>query len=252
MNRINRIILPIISVALLILSCGFSCKANPVGLTQSCVTDGPALCDINVSFGAVLVDADAMAPGAGLPSNATAFAEASDTLTFFGHGNAFVEFQFFEFFGLVGGGSGSVNFDNVPLTYNPVSDSVDSPLLAITFGTPFPFDISATVSEDLFGGGGHDYDSESGLAITDILVVNAAGKPLRGIRLTSASGTYYPLDAANMLPSPEPPSLSLLGLGLIALLFAASRENLELPLPIANRWNCSPMSNQQAKKTQMT
>lgn len=225
MNRINRIIFSIMGVALLILSCGLSCEANPVGLTQSCVTDGPASCTINETFGAVIVDADATAPGAGLPSNATAFAEASDTLTFFGHGNAFVEFQFFEFFGLVGGGSGSVNFDNVPLTY--VSDSVDSPLLAITFGTPFPFDISATVSEDLFGGGGHDFDSELGLAITDILVVNAAGKPLRGIRLTSASGTQYPLDAANMLPSPEPPSLSLFGLGLFAILFIGTRNQFQ-------------------------
>jgi hypothetical protein len=232
MNRINRIIFRIMSVALLILSCGLSCKANPVGLTQSCVTDGPASCNINDDFGFVLVDADAMAPGGpGLPSNATAFAGASDTLTFFGHGNAFVEFQFNEFLFVDGGGSASVSFDNGSLINGPVFGTVESPLLAITFGTLFSFDISATASEDLFGAlAGHDRLSEAGLALTDILVVNAAGKPLRGIRLTSGSGTKYPLDAANMLPSPEPPSLLLLGFGLIALLFTASRKKFKVQL----------------------
>jgi len=234
MNRINRILFPIVGVTLLTLSFGLSCEANPVGLSASCTTTGTGYCgpDNIDEFGFVGADAGAIAPGEpDLPATASAFAQADDTLTFLGHGHAFVEFEFFEFIYNDSGGSASASFDNAGLTYDPTSGTFDSPMLAITFGTPFSFDISASASEDLSGAlAGHPRESEALLQLTDILVVNAGGHPLRNIHFTSGSGTLYPLDAANTLPSPEPSSLSLLGFGLIALLLMAARKKFEFQL----------------------
>lgn len=220
MKRINRMIFSIIDVALLILSCGLCCHANPVGTSTNCVQLGSASCDVLAAYGFVFAGADAIAPGdPNLPASADASAQANDTLTFFGPGgHAFVEFQFVEIIFAADGGGASAG-----ATANGQS-LLGSPF-AITFGVPFSFDMSVSAAEDLSGDveQGHDEESVGELQLTDILVVNAGGHPLRNIHFTSGSGTLYPLDAANILPSPEPPSLWLFGFGLISLVFAASR-----------------------------
>ena len=218
MNRINRTMLSIMAVAFLILSCSLCCHANPVGVSTNCVQLGSASCDVLATYGFVFAGADAISPGdPNLPASAVASAQAADTLTFFGHaGHAFVEFQFVEIiFAADGGGAGAGATAN--------GQSVLGSRFAITFGVPFSFDMFVSAAEDLSGDveQGHDEESVGELQLTDILVVNAGGHPLRSIRLTSGSGTVYPLDAANTLPSPEPSSLPLLGFGLIALLLAA-------------------------------
>lgn len=227
MNRINRTILSIMGVAFLFLSCGLCCHANPVGLSTNCVQLGSASCDVLATYGFVFAGADAISPGdPNLPASADASAQADDTLTFFGPGgHAFVEFQFVEIiFAADGGGAGAGATAN--------GQSLFGSPFAITFGVPFSFDMSVSAAEDLSGDveQGHDEESVGELQLADILVVNAGGHPLRNIHLTSGSGTLYPLDAANTLPSPEPSSVSLLGFGFVALLFAAARKKFGLQL----------------------
>lgn len=104
-----------------------------------------------------------------------------------------------------------------------------NPVGPITFGVPFTFDMSVDAGVDVSGAlNGHDELATASLQLADILVVNAGGHPLRNIHFTSGSGTLYPLDAANTLPGPEPSSLSLLGFGLVTLVFATSRKRFGL------------------------
>jgi hypothetical protein len=196
-----------------------------------------AFCDVGYAqagagsgVGSLFLDADAVESGLGGPSYGYAYGIMNDVLTFSDGsltGPAFVEFTF----GVQTSGSNSCIYQSLDATAG--NQAVPSSLLsydqsvvstftttpqAVTFGSPFTFDMSA----DLSCSSGSIF---LGLGLEDVLVLNANGNPILGISLTSGSGTNYPLDSRNI--TPEPASLSLLATGILGI-FAAIRRKIKI------------------------
>jgi hypothetical protein len=102
--------------------------------------------------------------------------------------------------------------------------------LSVQSGDVIDFDlflVAAAYGSDAGGSGSANYFDTAG--VSSLMLINGNGSPVIGADIITASGTQYPNGS---IATPEPPSLLLLGLGLLMIGIVQTRR-ISSPTPSA-------------------